>query len=44
MARQEMEGHIMHSGQLLAAYFDKRMASFETSDEAPDRAHGLTRV
>ncbi|MHC6231931.1 hypothetical protein ACX5I6_20575 [Arthrobacter sp. MMS24-T111] len=44
-AGQEMEGRIVYCGQLLGAHFDKRMASFEKSDEAPNRAAlGLTRV
>jgi hypothetical protein len=34
----------MHSGELLAAHFDERMASSEKSDETPDQAQGLARV
>ncbi|MFF1253896.1 GntR family transcriptional regulator [Pseudarthrobacter sp. NPDC058329] len=43
-ARQEMEEHIMHSGELLAAHFDDRVAESEKSDEAPGKAQGLARV
>ena len=43
-ARQEMEEHIMHSGELLAAHFDERVAASGKSDEAPDQAQGLARV
>lgn len=47
-ARQEMEEHIMHSGELLAAHFDERVATSETATETPDealkKAPGLTRV
>lgn len=39
-ARQEMEEHVMHSGELLAAHFDERVAAPETLDQA----QGLARV
>lgn len=39
-ARAEMEEHLMHSGELLAAHFDERVAAERPSDESP----GLARV
>ncbi|MFJ4208031.1 GntR family transcriptional regulator [Paenarthrobacter sp. NPDC089675] len=39
-ARTEMEAHLMHSGELLAAHFDERVAAEGTRDESP----GLARV
>ncbi|MFJ5956393.1 GntR family transcriptional regulator [Paenarthrobacter sp. NPDC092416] len=39
-ARAEMEEHLMHSGELLAAHFDERVAADGASDESP----GLARV
>lgn len=43
-ARQEMEEHIMHFEQMLATHFNKRAASSEKSDEAPNQTQGLARV
>ncbi|WP_423184461.1 GntR family transcriptional regulator [Arthrobacter sp. NyZ413] len=38
-ARREMEEHLMHSGELLAAHFDERIASADAGDEAQGLAH-----
>ncbi|MFF2347819.1 GntR family transcriptional regulator [Pseudarthrobacter sp. NPDC058119] len=41
-ARKEMEEHIMHSGELLAAHFDERVSAPERGVERPEETTGKT--